>query len=161
MRGWLFKEGDPVCIWEIRMTFVCPDCGAVDTGNGTCREIFDSFLALEFSDPVYGEVHMLTVGTYMIQHYRYTDAALVWICQNMRAFMKGTRTVQEVRDDLNRLECDNGGKRRILRSPKDSPKSRSVWSMTIDAVAEAYDSPERYCELVRGWADLTLTQLNW
>ncbi len=43
----------------------CPECGATDT---LCKDRFDEFLVLEFSDMGYGAVHNLTVATYMLQH---------------------------------------------------------------------------------------------
>lgn len=46
----------------------CPDCGASPLSNEGCEEKFQSFLALEYSDPDYGVVHHLTVCAYMLQH---------------------------------------------------------------------------------------------
>src|SRR5512147_1373320 len=43
----------------------CPECGAAET---LCKERFDEFLVLEFTDAGYGAVHHLTVATYMLQH---------------------------------------------------------------------------------------------
>jgi hypothetical protein len=57
----------------------CPNCGAHYKNNLNCQSVFNEFLALEFTDPDYGVVHMLTVVCYMIQHGQYTDEALVWI----------------------------------------------------------------------------------
>jgi hypothetical protein len=57
----------------------CPNCGARYKNNLNYQSVFNEFLALEFTDPDYGVVHMLTVVCYMIQHGQYTDEALVWI----------------------------------------------------------------------------------
>ena len=43
----------------------CPECGAPDNA---CKDRFDEFLVLEFTDPGYGAVHHLTVAAYMLQH---------------------------------------------------------------------------------------------
>jgi len=43
----------------------CPECGATDVA---CEIRFNEFLILEFTDPGFGEVHHLTVATYMLQH---------------------------------------------------------------------------------------------
>jgi hypothetical protein len=56
----------------------CAECGAVLPEGETCQTIFESFMALEFSDLAYGEVHFLTVACYMIQHGRYGDEVLAW-----------------------------------------------------------------------------------
>lgn len=130
----------------------------MDTGNGTCRELFESFLALEFTDPAYGEVHFFTVATYMIQHYRYTQDALEWICRNMRASLKGERSIQNIRDDEARSKITGI---RILRSPEDPPLLRVTWRMTIADVADQYDGATGYCSLIRQWADNTLQQLGY
>ena len=63
------------------MAGACAECGAIIDQEESCQEIFDRFLVLEFSDPEYGAVHFLTVACFMIQHRRYSDAALGWIAQ--------------------------------------------------------------------------------
>jgi hypothetical protein len=70
------------------MPNTCSECGAVLQDESSCQEIFDSFLALEFEDPAYGEVHFLTVACFMIQHQRYSDEALAWIAQSLRAYLE-------------------------------------------------------------------------
>ena len=55
------------------MTKICPLCGAKWKNSLTCQEMFDEFLALEFSDAAYGKVHLLTVTCFMTQHQRYSD----------------------------------------------------------------------------------------
>lgn len=41
----------------------CKRCGAHD-----CRELFHAVLALEYSDPAYGAVNLLTVDAHALQH---------------------------------------------------------------------------------------------
>jgi hypothetical protein len=142
------------------MVYICPDCGAKDIGNGSCRDFFDSFLNLEFTDPSYGEVHIFTVGTYMVQHYHYSDVALVWICDNFKRHLLGDRTTEDMRkDDPGIL---NGGlkKTKILRLSSDPPLPRFKWKMTIADVAEKYENAKNYRELVREWTYCTLLQME-
>lgn len=47
----------------------CARCGAVvPGGTAGCRKFFEELLALEYSDPAYGAVHLLTVDAYVLQH---------------------------------------------------------------------------------------------
>jgi hypothetical protein len=48
---------------------VCAFCGAdVPGGSEGCRKLFEDLLLLEYSDPSYGAVHLLTVDAYALQH---------------------------------------------------------------------------------------------
>lgn len=48
---------------------VCSRCGAVVSGGKAgCQRLFEEVLALEYSDPAYGAVHLLTVDAYALQH---------------------------------------------------------------------------------------------
>lgn len=58
-------------------------CSAVLNETNNCQVIFDSFLVLELTDPGYGEVHMLTVACFLIQHGRLSDEGLAWIAQKI------------------------------------------------------------------------------
>ncbi len=47
----------------------CSRCGAVaPDGQAGCRRLFEEVLALEYSDPAYGAVHLLTVDAHALQH---------------------------------------------------------------------------------------------
>jgi hypothetical protein len=47
----------------------CACCGGVvPGGTAGCRKFFEELLALEYSDPAYGDVHLLTVDAYALQH---------------------------------------------------------------------------------------------
>jgi len=65
------------------MNGICSYCGAVSEVDLTCQDMFDEFLALEFSDPAYGKVHLHTVSCFMIQHQRYSDPALRWMQEKL------------------------------------------------------------------------------
>src|SRR5512138_3523416 len=75
----------------------CPECGALLADGSSCQALFESLLALEFTDPGYGQVHMLTVACFMIQHGRYSDEALTWIEKNLRAFLEEGQPAQQIR----------------------------------------------------------------
>jgi hypothetical protein len=40
----------------------------VPGGTAGCRKLFEELLALEYSDPAYGAVHLLAVDAYALQH---------------------------------------------------------------------------------------------
>jgi len=47
----------------------CTRCGAtVPGGTEGCWKLFQEVLALEYSDPAYGPVHLLTVDAHALQH---------------------------------------------------------------------------------------------
>ena len=47
----------------------CPLCGAPEVGGEDgCRRIFESVLAKEYDNPAFGEVHLITVDAYALQH---------------------------------------------------------------------------------------------
>jgi len=52
---------------------------------------------LEFSNPAYGKVHMLTVSCFMIQHQRYSDPALVWMQQTLRDVLENGVDPSDIR----------------------------------------------------------------
>jgi hypothetical protein len=138
----------------------CPECGAVLSEDTSCQEIFDSFLVLEFSNPEYGQVHMLTVACFMIQHGRYSDEALIWIEQTLRAALEDgvppERTRQRAASDVGQ------GKRtwKVTRQPGARLLPKIAWSMTIADVAARYEDAGSYCDLVRQWARSTLSEMK-
>ena len=79
------------------MNTSCSICGALWQNNLYCQEMFDEFLALEFSQPAYGRVHMLTVACFMIQHQRYSDQALIWMQKNLREVLENGASPSDIR----------------------------------------------------------------
>lgn len=65
------------------MVEICSIFGGNWNNGLTCQDMFDEFLALEFSYPAYGKIHMLTVACFMIQHHRYSNPALFWIQEKL------------------------------------------------------------------------------
>ena len=142
------------------MPTTCPGCGAALDGESTCQSIYDAFLALEFSDPAYGAVHMLTVACFMIQHRRYSDEALVWIEKQLRDHLERSVPVNEIRRQAG--EETEKGKRawKVTRRPDDRPLPKIAWSMTVADVALKYRDAETYCDLVRRWASATVVEMK-
>lgn len=142
------------------MPGTCPECGASLATEASCQEIFEAFLALEFTNPEYGRVHMLTVACFMIQHGRYSDEALlgiaVTLCANLEegvsADLLRAGTAPVVRSDR------RGWK--ITRRPGDRPLPRVAWSLTIADGATYYADPASYCEWVQGWARAVLVEMT-
>ncbi len=142
------------------MPNTCPQCGAILGQESNCQAIFESFLVLEYTDPGYGAVHMLTVACYMIQHGRYSDEGLKWIEQSLREYLEGGIPADQIRRKAAR-ETDQG--RRIwavTRRPDATPLPVIAWSMTIADVAAGYQDAKSYRKLVEQWARITLREMK-
>ncbi|HEY3345686.1 MAG TPA: DUF5946 family protein [Anaerolineaceae bacterium] len=142
------------------MADICPECGAVLTDHASCQEVFDAFLVLEFSDPGYGEVHMLTVACFMIQHGRYSDTALTWIEQQLRANLEGGIPPAQILRQA--AAATNPAKRtwKVTRQPCEPPLPKIAWSVTIADGADQYQDAGSYCAWVRRWARTTLQEMK-
>jgi len=142
------------------MPDTCPECGAEFREGLTCQSVFEQFLALEFTDPGYGEVHLLTVACFMIQHERYSHEGLSWIEQRLRDHLEGGMPVSLIRQgaakDVNQEQRDW----KVTRRPGDPPQAKIAWSMTILDVALNYQDAESYREWVKKWARLTLQEMK-
>ncbi len=147
------------------MTTTCPECGARLESETTCQSIFDDFLVLEFTDPAFGEVHMLTVACYMIQHNRYSDPGLVWISKTLRENLTGAK-IEQIRRQANQEVSQGSRSWKITRQPNDPPLPPIAWSTTIADVAarsrgaDGLPDAERYCSQVREWAKSTLEEMQ-
>lgn len=130
----------------------CPECGATDS---LCRSRFDEFLALEFSDMSYGEVHNLTVATYMIQHSSKLSLE-GWLYERdlLREFIVEKKSPslirQQVKDNV------DSGKRTFKFKSKDGKPiiSKTSWTKTILDVR--VENAEVYCADVSAWARVVL-----
>ncbi len=138
----------------------CPECGAALTGYADCQAIFESFLELEFTDPDYGQVHMLTVACFMIQHGRYGDEALKWIERQLRAYLEEGLPVEQIRKQGARQTGQAERTWKVTRQPEAPLLPKIAWSMTIADVAANYRDAGSYCELVRQWARVTLREMQ-
>jgi hypothetical protein len=141
------------------MPSTCPECGAA-LDETSCQSIFDSFLALEFSDPAYGAVHMLTVACFMIQHRRYSDEGLVWIERKLRDVLVSGVPVDEIRRQAGKETGQGKRAWKVNRQPGERLLPKIHWSMTIADVASNYQDAASYSELVRRWASATLEEMR-
>jgi hypothetical protein len=132
----------------------CPECGATDT---LCKDRFDEFLALEFSDMGYGAVHNLTVATYMIQHSSKMSRE-GWLYERdlLREFIVEKKTPSLIRQQVK--DAVNSGKRTFKFKSKDRKPviNKTAWTKTIlDVRAE---NAEVYCADVNAWARSVLEE---
>ena len=142
------------------MNYHCPGCGARHPGDTTCQDVFDAFLALEFSDPAYGAVHMLTVACFMIQHGRYSDTGLVWIEQQLHAHLEQGVPVEYIRRQAAKETGQDVRGWKVMRQPGDPPQTKIIWSVTIADVAANYGNAPGYREWVARWARATLQDMQ-
>ncbi len=142
------------------MTNICSDCAAVLQNDASCQTIFDSFLVHEFTDPAYGEVHMLTVACFMIQHGRYSNEALNWIEQKIRANLQEGITAEQIREPAEKETNQSKRTWKVTRRPGDSALPKIAWSMTIADVASNYQDARSYNDLVKQWARITLFEMK-
>jgi hypothetical protein len=138
----------------------CAECGADLREGTTCHTIFESFMALEFSNPAYGEVHFLTVACFMIQHRRYSDEALSWVRTALRTYLDAGITGRELSRRAASALGQTSRAWKILRQPDAPPLPDIAWDITIaDVVPSAHDAT-LYREHVTQWARRTLEQLE-
>ena len=142
------------------MTHLCPDCGAALDEDTSCQALFDSLLALEFSDPGYGEVHMLTVACFMIQHERYSDEALVWIEQKLRANLEEGIPASTIRRQVAKQTGQGQRAWKVTRQPGAPHLLKIPWSMTMADVASKYQDAASYQALVKQWARATVDEMK-
>lgn len=138
----------------------CPECGAILQGNLTCESVFNEFLNLELTSAAYGQVHLLTVACYMIQHGRYTDEALLWIEKRLRDYLEKGLPVERIRQQAAYETSQNQRTWKATRRPDDPPQAYIPWSMTIIDVAAQYRDPDSYRQLVEEWARRTLSEMQ-
>lgn len=137
----------------------CPECGARLSTADSCQEIFEAFLALEYADPRYGRVHMLTVACFMIQHGRYSDEALRGIAETLRANMEGGVSAEALRARTAPVVRADRRAWKITRRPEDGPLPHVDWTLTIADGVEYYAAPDSYCAWVERWARSTLAEM--
>jgi len=132
----------------------CPECGATDS---LCKERFDEFLALEFSDLGYGAVHNLTVATFMIQHSsKLSKEGWLYERDLLREFIVEKKSPSLIRQQVK--DSVDSGKRTFKFKSKDGVPiiSKTTWTKTIlDVRAE---NAEVYREDVTAWAKSTLDE---
>jgi hypothetical protein len=138
----------------------CPECGGTYKDNRTCQQIFDEFLALEFTEPSFYEVHFLTVACFMIQHRRYSDRALVWIDSKLRDYLDKGLSSDKIRAHTNWESSQENHKWKILRGPHDRKLPEIAWSKRISDVAYPENEPAAYCREITDWARSTREEMQ-
>lgn len=142
------------------MPRTCPECGASLEKDASCQEIFESFLVLDYTDPGYGAVHLLTVACYMIQHRRYSDEGLAWIEEKLRSFLEAGVPTEAIRRQAVKEVGQDRRAWKVTRPPDAPPLPEIAWSVTIaDVAANARDAGS-YREWVRKWARATLDEMG-
>lgn len=139
---------------------ICAECGASLPEGRSCQEIFDEYLALEFSDPGYGAVHFLTVSCFMIQHGRYSDEALTWMREQLRTHLEDGRSIEEVRRSAQQSASNSTRAWKVLRAADAPPPPKIKWSLTIADVDRQQQDAASYRALVRQWAQVTLREMQ-
>ena len=143
---------------------VCPECGGAWPEGRTCQALFDEFLVWEFRDAAYGQVHFLTVATFMTQHGRYTDEAQAWIQTQLRRHLEAGESVADIRRQAQHTTSQAKRTWKVVRAAGDPPARKIAWTMTIGDVALAHERSEYdaavYRAQVTEWARRTLQQLE-
>ena len=148
------------------MTSVCPECGAVLADGSTCQDRFDQMLVLEFTDPGFGAVHMLSVACFMIQHGRYSDEALVWMERKLRAHLEEGISAEQIRKEMNRETSQARRTWKVTRPPGDPPQPKIAWSVTTASIdlegqtPSGRPDPAHYRAQVTHWARATLDEMQ-
>ncbi len=130
----------------------CPECGAPDN---VCQTRFDEFLVLEFTDPGYGEIHNLTVCTFMVQHSsRMSREGWLYERDLLREFVVDKKSPSLIRQQI-KDSVDSGKRNFTFKSKTGVPViNKSTWTKTILDVRSA--NAEEYCEDIRAWAKAVL-----
>ena len=132
----------------------CPECGAVES---LCKNRFDEFLVLEFTDAEYGIVHHLTVAAYMLQHSsKLTREGWLHMRELLNEFLVENKSPAFIRKENKDLV--DSGKRKFKITSKDGLPviNKSTWVKTIlDVRAE---NAETYCADVTAWAKSALDE---
>ena len=138
----------------------CAECGAVSPAGSTCQSIFDECLALEYTDPAYGKVHILTVACFMIQHGRYSDEALTWIEAQLQDHLEHGVAVQHIRQKAAQQTRQTNRTWKVLRPVGAAPLPSVAWSVTLADVAPYLQDAEKYCQQIERWALATLQEMK-
>ena len=138
----------------------CSICGGSWNNNLTCQKMFDEFLALEFSNPAYGRVHMLTVACFMIQHQRYSDRALELMKIKLDEVVNKGVSPADIRLQMNQDVDQSNRGWKIERQSRERDLPHIHWSITIANVFQHKDDPVSYCDWVVKWAKATLLEMR-
>jgi len=132
----------------------CPACGAPEN---LCKNRFDEFLVLEFTDPDYGAVHHLTVATYLVQHSgQLTREGWLHERDLLREFLVENKPPAFIRKQ-NKDLVDSGKRTFKFKSKDGKPViNKTSWTKTILDVRT--ENAQVYCEDVTAWARSALKE---
>jgi len=103
---------------------------------------------------------MLSVACFMIQHGRYSDEALVWIEQKLRAYLQEGVPPEMIRRQTSFQASQSVRNWKVTRQPGTKPLPKIKWSMTIADIASQYQDASSYRDLVTQWAHTTLREMS-
>lgn len=132
----------------------CPECGAT---NSLCKERFDEFLVLEFTDAGYGAAHHLTVAAYMVQHSsKMTREGWLFERNLLREFLVENKPPEYSRKQ-NKDVVDSGKRKFKIKSRTGLPViDKTSWAKTILDVRS--ENAKVYCEDINAWARSVLEE---
>lgn len=132
----------------------CPECGAT---NSLCKERFDEFLVLEFTDAGYGAAHHLTVAAYMVQHSsKMTREGWLFERNLLREFLVENKPPEYIRKQ-NKDVVDSGKRKFKIKSRTGLPViDKTSWAKTILDVRS--ENAKVYCEDINAWARSVLEE---
>ncbi|RAV21589.1 DUF5946 family protein [Paenibacillus contaminans] len=136
---------------------ICAKCGAELSQENTCESIFNEFMALEFTDPSYGQVHFLTVASYMVQHEGYSDDMYVWVQSALRRHLEEGYPTELIRQDM---AIGPGSTKGIRRPLNAIPQPKVAWTMTIADVASQMHDSDSYFKLIEQWGRTALKEMG-
>jgi len=96
----------------------------------------------------------------MIQHGRYSDEALIWIEDKLRAYLEDGTPIEQIRKHAGRGAGQDRRTWKVTRQPGTPPPSKVSWSITIADIASNYQDAGSYCKLVTQWARITLQEMK-
>ena len=139
----------------------CARCGAeVPSSTEGCWKLFHEVLALEYSDPAYGALHLLTVGAHALQHSedhgpRSNAFHLIRLCMLLE-YSGEPRIGQNPRW----FQVEINGKRKVpyLEPPKDRGE---VTIIDVHGAASPEEHAERVYRRARSVWDAYGTHHKW
>ena len=142
----------------------CDECGADVPDGGTCRDHFESMLALEWQLPGGPSelAHFLAVGSYGLQHpssMNYTADSLAWLRDAIADALDGRVTVGGLRRRAREVAHVA---EHVTRREGDVPVRWEVtrWPMTVADVLAAAPDMNAYLDVVSRWAGSVVRTLR-
>lgn len=144
----------------------CAQCGALLLGASTCQMLHEELLNFESLNAVPHSIHFLHVTSFLVQHERYSDEALLWAQSLLRVHLDETMTEQQLLEQLRvagKNKTSHTRTWKFNRAPDAPPLPKMNWSITIVDVARQMENDAgRYSKLVKQWAQATLRQMaSW